>query len=61
MENQAPLWELLLTWGMVGGLFGGAIVASLWARRRRRRREEAATSNAEGAEALLFDPGHWGA
>lgn len=60
MENEAALWEFLLTWGMFFGLFGGALVASLWARRRRRRGEEGSTDNAEGAEALLSDPGHWG-
>ena len=60
MENQTPLWEILLTWGMPLVLFGGAIVASLWAQRRRRRGEEASAYNAEGAEAPIANPGSFG-
>lgn len=58
MEDQTALWEIVVTWGLLLFVFGGAVVASLWARRRRRLSET--YDNAEGAEALLGDPGHWG-
>lgn len=57
MESDTSLWEILLTWAMLGGMLGGAIGAALWARRRRRQGKEAGSYNAEGAEVLIEWPG----
>lgn len=57
IEGPTPIWEILLTWGMLAGMVGGAIAAALWARRRRREVHESGTYNAEGAEAMINPPG----
>ena len=60
MESETSLWEMLLTWVMLGVMFGGAITASLWARRRRRDGREASSYNAEGADAMAIPPNNTG-
>lgn len=60
MENDTSLWEIVLTWIMLGGMFGGAIAASLWAQRRRRDGREANSYNAEGADAMVHPPTNTG-
>ena len=56
MILAASASEIGLTIGLIVLVFGGAVALQVWSRRRRRRGEEAATSNAEGADAIVFPP-----